>query len=80
AAHRALGRGPEEPVPLSWSGGVLGVAEVREAFLDALAAAPERFAPRTPRTTPVLGAALHAARLSGRPLGDEAVAALPPAS
>ncbi|MFJ4702033.1 N-acetylglucosamine kinase [Streptomyces sp. NPDC088768] len=79
AAHRALGLAPEEPVPLSWSGGVLGVAEVRDAFLDALAASPERFTPRAPRTTPVVGAALHAARLSGSPLSGQAVATLPPA-
>lgn len=79
AAHRALGAGPEEAVPVSWSGGVFTVPQVREAFLGALDGAPERFAPRPPRTTPVIGAALTAARLAGRPLGAASTAGLPPA-
>ncbi|MEU6765089.1 BadF/BadG/BcrA/BcrD ATPase family protein [Streptomyces sp. NPDC046853] len=68
AARRALGAAPDEEVPVSWSGGVFTVARVREAFTGALASFPEPYATRPPLTTPVLGAALLAARIAGEPL------------
>ncbi|MFE2374691.1 BadF/BadG/BcrA/BcrD ATPase family protein [Streptomyces sp. NPDC059398] len=77
AARGALGADPGERVPVSWSGGVLAVPQVREAFTAALDASPEPFAPRPPRTTPVIGAALMAARLAAEPLSAETVNRLP---
>lgn len=76
-ARRKLVAAPGHPVPVSWSGGVLGVPQVREAFVSALAAFPERYETRRPRHTPVIGAALLAARLAGEPLGDRARETLP---
>lgn len=58
-------------VPVSWSGGVFGCAEVSRAFRDRLAGKPVDL--REPLLPPVLGAALHAARLAGTPLTVEAV-------
>lgn len=66
-----LGYAPGAVVPVSWSGGVFASEEVRTAFRDRLAGAPVDL--RVPLLPPVLGAALYAARLSGRPLRTEAV-------
>jgi N-acetylglucosamine kinase-like BadF-type ATPase len=65
---------PGEVVPVSWSGGVFASAQVRDAFRTHLADAPVDL--REPLLPPVLGAALYAARLAGRPFGAEAVAEL----
>ncbi|MFF7331849.1 BadF/BadG/BcrA/BcrD ATPase family protein [Streptomyces sp. NPDC008150] len=80
AARPPLGAAADESVPVSWSGGVLGVPQVRDAFVAALGAGPAPFAPRPPRTSPVVGAALVAARLAGRPLDPAATDRLPPAA
>lgn len=77
AARGALGAAPAESLPVSWSGGVFTVPRVRAAFTAALAASPEPYALHPPRTTPVLGAALVAARLAGEPLSAAAVDRLP---
>lgn len=69
-----LGYAPGEIVPVSWSGGVFDSAEVRTAFRAGLADAPVDL--REPLLSPVLGAALHAARLAGKPLPPTAIAAL----
>jgi len=69
-----LGYAPGETVPVSWSGGVFESAEVRAAFRSVLADAPVDL--REPLLSPVLGAALYAARLAGRPLPASAIAAL----
>jgi N-acetylglucosamine kinase-like BadF-type ATPase len=66
-----LGYASGEVVPVSWSGGVFDSAEVRAAFREHLADAPVDL--RAPRFSPVLGAALYAARLAGRPLRPEAM-------
>ncbi|MER5950380.1 BadF/BadG/BcrA/BcrD ATPase family protein [Streptomyces sp. NPDC001904] len=68
AARHALAAAPDEVVSVSWSGGVFTEARVRAAFTDALAARPEPYDTRPPRTSPVVGAALLAARLAGEPL------------
>jgi N-acetylglucosamine kinase-like BadF-type ATPase len=62
---------PGVVVPVSWSGGVFGCAEISRAFRDRLADKPVDL--REPLLPPVLGAALHAARLAGTPLTVEAV-------
>jgi N-acetylglucosamine kinase-like BadF-type ATPase len=66
-----LGYAPGDVVPVSWSGGVFTSEQVRTAFRDRLADAPVDL--RDPLLPPVLGAALYAARLAGRPLRTEAV-------
>jgi N-acetylglucosamine kinase-like BadF-type ATPase len=69
-----LGYEPSQTVPVSWSGGVFASDEVRTAFKAQLADQPVEL--RDPIVTPVLGAALYAARLAGRPLSAESVAGL----
>jgi len=63
ATDRRLGFPGDEPVPVSYSGGVFSVAEVRAAFARELG---PRFELREPMFSPVVGAALHASRLAGR--------------
>jgi N-acetylglucosamine kinase-like BadF-type ATPase len=62
---------PGAVVPVSWSGGVFASEQVRAAFREHLADAPVDL--RDPLLPPVLGAALYAARLAGRPLRAEVV-------
>ncbi|MDX6263334.1 MAG: hypothetical protein QOH84_5022 [Kribbellaceae bacterium] len=69
-----LGYASREVVPVSWSGGVFNSDEVRTAFQQHLAAASVDL--RDPMLSPVLGAALYAARLAGSPLSSESVAKL----
>jgi N-acetylglucosamine kinase-like BadF-type ATPase len=69
-----LGYAPGEIVPVSWSGGVFDSDEVRTAFRARLAGADVDL--REPLFSPVLGAALYAARLAGRPLSAEFVTGL----
>ena len=66
-----LGYAPGHVVPVSWSGGVFTSEEVRAAFRERLLDMPVDL--RDPLLPPVLGAALYAARLAGRPLSPEAV-------
>ncbi|OZM77309.1 N-acetylglucosamine kinase [Pseudonocardia sp. MH-G8] len=66
-----LGYAPGDVVPVSWSGGVFTSEEVRAAFREHLLDTPVDL--RDPLLPPVLGAALYAARLAGRPLSPEAV-------
>lgn len=65
---------PAEVVPVSWSGGVFDSTEVRTSFRAHLTDAPVDL--REPLVSPVIGAALYAARLAGRPLSQEAVQGL----
>ncbi|MDX6241246.1 MAG: hypothetical protein QOG10_6070 [Kribbellaceae bacterium] len=67
---RRLGFAPEEPVPVSYSGGVLSAPEVRSRLERGLAG---RYDLRTPRFAPVIGAALYAAKLVGAPLATTAL-------
>lgn len=68
-----LGHDPQDVVPVSCSGGVFAVPEVLAAFERALAVSGARHDLRAPRFDPAVGAALHAARLDGRPLDAAAL-------
>jgi N-acetylglucosamine kinase-like BadF-type ATPase len=74
---RNLGLQAIHAVPVSYSGGVFAA---RELVLGPLQAALARRLPgavlQAPRFGPELGAALHAARLAGRPLSAEALGRL----
>ncbi|PRY44894.1 N-acetylglucosamine kinase [Umezawaea tangerina] len=74
ATTAQLGYAAGDVVPVSWSGGVFASAEVRASFRDHLADAGVDL--RDPLLPPVLGAALHAARLAGSPLSAEIVDSL----
>ncbi|MET7321052.1 BadF/BadG/BcrA/BcrD ATPase family protein [Streptomyces sp. NPDC005549] len=71
-----LGFGPDETVPVSYSGGTFGAAPVLEAFTAGLKSRFAGYELRHPRYEPVVGAALYAARLAGTPLGRPALDAL----
>ena len=71
-----LGYRPDEPVSVSWSGGAFAAERLRTAFRRQVLARHPHDRLTEPRLTPVLGAALYAARLAGRPLVDAAVARL----
>ncbi|HEY3980611.1 MAG TPA: BadF/BadG/BcrA/BcrD ATPase family protein [Streptosporangiaceae bacterium] len=77
ATRRRLGFSPGEVVPVSYSGGIFAMPEVRDAFLAGIAALPARYRVTSPRYAPAIGAALYAATLAGTPLGDAALRALP---
>lgn len=64
---------PQETVPVSYSGGVFSAARVRRAFADQLAVLHEGYQLRLPLYSPVIGAALYAAKLAGTPVGDDAL-------
>ena len=74
--RRRLGFATDEPVPVSWSGGVFSVPEVRTRFTGSLARQGARYEPREPLWSPVVGAALYAARLAGAPLDAAALTRL----
>jgi N-acetylglucosamine kinase-like BadF-type ATPase len=76
ATRRRLGFGAGEQVPVSYSGGVFSVTEVLERFTGCLAEQDADYELRTPLWSPVVGAALYAARLSGAPLGADALGRL----
>ncbi|GAA0928826.1 BadF/BadG/BcrA/BcrD ATPase family protein [Kribbella koreensis] len=69
-----LGYAPGEVVPVSYSGGVFKSDEVRAAFQQHLAEEPVDL--RDPMLSPVLGAALYAARLAGSPLNTDSITKL----
>lgn len=71
ATRRRLRHDPADVVAVSYSGGVFSVPEVLAEFRARLPA--EGYDLRTPRFTPAIGAALHAARLDGNPLAEEAL-------
>lgn len=68
ACRRRLDFAPDASVPVSWSGGVFTAGAVLAAFTNQLAALGTGYDLRTPLYPPVVGAALYAAKLSGRPL------------
>jgi N-acetylglucosamine kinase-like BadF-type ATPase len=78
ATRRQLGFGASEAVPVSHSGGVFDHAGelLRRPFAAALLAHHAHYQLETPALPPVLGAALYAARCSGQPLRDTAIARL----
>jgi N-acetylglucosamine kinase-like BadF-type ATPase len=71
ATMARLDYAPGDVVPVSWSGGVFASEQVRTAFQEHLTDASVDV--RDPLLPPVLGAALYAARLAGRPLSAEVV-------
>jgi N-acetylglucosamine kinase-like BadF-type ATPase len=66
---------PGEPLPVSWSGSVFRVPQVRSGFIRELARMTHLKAV-APRLPPDAGAALQAARLAGTPLDAAAISAL----
>lgn len=66
----------DEPVLVSFSGGVFGATSLRSRFTEELTSGRDAYEVRTPRYTPVIGAALYAAELAGRPLDERALARL----
>jgi N-acetylglucosamine kinase-like BadF-type ATPase len=78
AVHRSLGAPTDAALPVSHSGGVFDNAPAMVgAFRDGLSAAPVRLRYVAPRFPPAVGAALHAARLSGAALSAAAIEKLP---
>lgn len=72
-ARRRLGFTPDEPVPVSYSGGVFSAPAVKDEFVRLLTQAQHGWELREPLYPPVVGAALYAAKLSGAPLGPAAL-------
>jgi N-acetylglucosamine kinase-like BadF-type ATPase len=77
AVRDALGIPAQESVDVSYSGGVFKERElVLQPFTRRLTENSRRYRVSAPRLPPVAGAALYAAKLSGTPLGAQAVAKL----
>ncbi len=77
ATHRALQVPPAQALDVSYSGGVFNSRTlVLEPFAQALARSGLALRLTTPRHSPVVGAALFAARCHGSPLDAEALAVL----
>jgi N-acetylglucosamine kinase-like BadF-type ATPase len=77
ALHRGLGIPDGEPVTVSYSGGLFQQRELLlEPFKLALAGHGRTYRFAEPRSSPVAGAALYAAKLSGAPLDAAAISAL----
>ncbi|WP_425956082.1 N-acetylglucosamine kinase [Xylanimonas sp. McL0601] len=75
-ARRRLGFDDAEVVQVSHSGGVFSSPRVKAEFTRLLMAEHPSYVFRTPLFTPVVGAALYAARIAGSPLSDAALARL----
>jgi N-acetylglucosamine kinase-like BadF-type ATPase len=74
AVCRQLQVPPSAPLPVSWSGSVFKSGQlVLRSFEAALKAHHPLYELRAPALAPVLGAALHAARLAGTPLSGPAL-------
>jgi N-acetylglucosamine kinase-like BadF-type ATPase len=73
AVRRRLGFAPEDPVPVSFSGGVFRADRLREAFARELGAARGGYRLQPPVYPPVVGAALYAADRAGSPLDAAAL-------
>jgi N-acetylglucosamine kinase-like BadF-type ATPase len=71
-----IGFTDDDLVPVSYSGGMFTVERYLGLFRDALDRLPAKYDLRRPVLDPALGAALYAAKKSGRPLTSEALAAL----
>jgi N-acetylglucosamine kinase-like BadF-type ATPase len=77
--RRLLPDAARDVVPVSCSGGVVNAVEVRRAFTEHLSRSGN-YDVRDPRFSPVVGAAVLAARRAGTPLGSAAVDRLSAAS
>ncbi|GAB2568435.1 N-acetylglucosamine kinase [Microlunatus antarcticus] len=71
-----LGFTVDDAVRVSWSGGTFAADRIREGFSRALLAQHPNDDLREPLLPPVIGAALYAARLAGRPLDTPAFSRL----
>ena len=71
--RRILDFGPDEKVPVSYSGGVFSVRSIVDGFGAALEDLHDGYELRKPLYSPVIGAAIYAARLAGEPLDSEAL-------
>ena len=77
ALRQTLGYRADEPVVVSWSGGVFNAGGlILDALSEALSRLSGGYALLPPRYPPHIGAAMYAARLNGTPLSDEALARL----
>jgi N-acetylglucosamine kinase-like BadF-type ATPase len=74
--RRRLGFASDELVPVSYTGGVFSVPEILAHFSALLAVEGAAYDLRAPLWSPVVGAAIYAARLSGAPLRADALARL----
>lgn len=74
--RRRLEFGAGETVPVSYSGGVFNAVSIREEFSGALAGLYDEYELREPLYTPVIGAAIYAAKLAGRPIDGDALGRL----
>ncbi|MEV4414117.1 BadF/BadG/BcrA/BcrD ATPase family protein [Catellatospora sp. NPDC049609] len=70
--RRRLGYAVDEQVPVSYSGGVFNAEGVLGPFRERLVSLHQGYDLRQPLYSPVIGAALHAARLGGEPLDARA--------
>ncbi len=78
AIRRQLDYAQDEPVALSWSGGVFKCgALILDPFQRHLAAFSPMYDLRKPLYAPSIGSALYAARRLGRPFSADVLAALP---
>jgi N-acetylglucosamine kinase-like BadF-type ATPase len=76
ATRTGLGFADDEVVAVSYSGGVFGAEAVRSSFTRALASDGRQYDLRQPLASPVVGAAIYAARMAGTPLASAAIARL----
>lgn len=68
-----IGFGDQDPVPVSYSGGMFSDDGFLTLFRVALEALPAKYDLRLPLLDPALGAALYAAKHSGHPLTSDAL-------
>lgn len=68
-----IGFGDQDPVPVSYSGGMFSDDGFLTRFTTALGALPAKYDLRLPLLDPALGGALYAAKHSGHPLSSDAL-------
>jgi N-acetylglucosamine kinase-like BadF-type ATPase len=76
STRRQLDFGPDEMIPVSYSGGVFNIPSVVEGFEAALGDLHDSYDLREPMHSPVVGAAIYAAKLAGDPLDAETLGRL----
>ncbi|MGW7072588.1 N-acetylglucosamine kinase [Streptomyces sp. NPDC054855] len=76
SARRRLGFAPSETVPVSYSGGVFSSEAVLASFTAGLRAHDAVYDLRLPLFTPVIGAAIYAAKRAGAPLAASSLDSL----
>ncbi|UOZ05558.1 N-acetylglucosamine kinase [Amycolatopsis sp. WQ 127309] len=77
AGARALGFGPAQAVPVSYSGGMFTSAHVLASFREALLLGSHAYDLREPLLPPHVGAAVYAARLAGHTIAPGRISAGP---